>query len=500
MKRLKANPKPRGNWREVTQTHQPAHLRPVDDRAFAGFHPNSEKGWVIHHGDFSDRSDRAGRGGGGKKPNPLLWSEEAMKGVLADEPDMIEKALEHPLARINTRVSEGRNGGPAHFFNTGIFTTSQVFADVKHVQRGYHGTLDRLNPAPRFFMDAEWKQIDENVERHVKYVDNITFDEVIDGDTLLMLAVRIDKLRAAQRVVELGVDVLARNQRGESVVAMMDEANERAQKLLRNVERLAQQGCSHVAPDLTAQEEREVASGMVVHERIGRLNVLANTMCEVFNARLVALAKIEKKAWLSDMEGGETEHPEMAVTAAERKQLAQKPLFLADLKICRRLRDATEMGALSVLSRASLDLAERLHNADEAARKRALEADEKRRLGTGEDKSDAKSSSSLNSAIFDTVNLDDWIGELDAAAGLVQSVWRGNRVRRAIRELLQEAAVLRIQQFVRRHFEQGGFYMLVYCVIRVQRAARVFLATKQRRRFVEVATTALETRRIIDSC
>ena len=25
MKRLKANPKPRGNWREVTQTHQPAH-------------------------------------------------------------------------------------------------------------------------------------------------------------------------------------------------------------------------------------------------------------------------------------------------------------------------------------------------------------------------------------------------------------------------------------------------------------------------------------------
>ena len=106
MKRLKANPKPRGNWREVTQTHQPAHLRPVDDRAFAGFHPNSEKGWVIHHGDFSDRSDRAGRGGGGKKPNPLLWSEEAMKGVLADEPDMIEKALEHPLARINARARD----------------------------------------------------------------------------------------------------------------------------------------------------------------------------------------------------------------------------------------------------------------------------------------------------------------------------------------------------------------------------------------------------------
>ena len=152
-------------------------------------------------------------------------------------------------------------------------------------------------------------------------------------------------------------------------------------------------------------------------------------------------------------------------------------------------------------SRGTRSTSRRLHNADEAARKRAFEADEKRRLGTGgEDKSDAKSSSSLESAIFDTVNLDEWIGELDAAAALVQSVWRGNRVRRAIRELLEEAAVLRIQQFVRRCFEERGFYKLIHYVIRAQRAVRVFLATKHRRRFADLATTALETRRIIDSC
>ena len=92
------------------------------------------------------------------------------------------------------------------------------------------------------------------------------------------------------------------------------------------------------------------------------------------------------------------------------------------------------------------------------------------------------------------------VQELDAAAALVQAVWRGNRVRRAIRDLLQEAAVLRIQQFIRRHFEECGFYRLVDYVIRAQRAARVFLATKHTRRLRELATTALETRRIIDSC
>ena len=41
---------------------------------------------------------------------------------------------------------------------------------------------------------------------------------------------------------------------------------------------------------------------------------------------------------------------------------------------------------------------------------------------------------------------------------------------------------------------------LIHYVIRAQRAVRVFLATKHRRRFTELATTALETRRIIDSC
>ena len=116
MPRLKANPKPRGDWRSVTQEVQPAHLRPVDDFAFRGFHPNSEKGFVIHHSDFKDRSDRAGRGGGGKKPNPLLWSEEAMKGVLADEPGLrgsrrVEGARVRRVALRRARESGG-GGGP----------------------------------------------------------------------------------------------------------------------------------------------------------------------------------------------------------------------------------------------------------------------------------------------------------------------------------------------------------------------------------------------------
>ena len=95
---------------------------------------DSWKGFKIH-GDNFDRSDRAGRNTGGKRVNPLLWSEEAMKGVLNDQPDRIEDAMLHPIARINTRVTGGENGGPHHFFSTGIFTHVQQRRQTELVQQ-----------------------------------------------------------------------------------------------------------------------------------------------------------------------------------------------------------------------------------------------------------------------------------------------------------------------------------------------------------------------------
>lgn len=454
-RRLKANPRIRANdWRDVTEVGKPRNgVGPVAHDAFNGFYPHSEEGFRIHHDDFKDRSDRAGRRHGGKRPNPLLWSEEAMLGVIADEPDQVTQALQHPLARINTRVSGGVNGGPFHFFNTGLFTRRRVDANTALVQQGYRETLASCAPPPRFFREEEWQQIDENIEGIVKYVDNIVFDDVVIGDTLLMLAVRLDKLRAAQRVVELGVDVLARNTRGESVVAMIDEAFDRSQKALGEVAQLALQASSHVMPDLTEEEEKRVAHAVELDERLGRINALATTMCGEFESRLVGLARIEQKAWRADIEGG-GDDSSLGVSAAERRQLTQKPLFIEDLKVCRRLRDASEDGARAVLSADAMKLAERLHGADEAARKHALQAEEKRRFRSydnkGDDASDeGKSSSSLSSAVFDQVNVEEWIGELDAAAGLVQSVWRGNRVRRAIHDLMCEAAALQIQHAAR---------------------------------------------------
>ena len=78
---------------------------------------------------------------------------------------------------------------------------------------------------PRYYAEDQWQQIDQNVEDVTHYVDKevVVFDKVVNGDTLLVLAVRHDTFRAAQRIVELGVDVLARNVKGESVVAMLDE-------------------------------------------------------------------------------------------------------------------------------------------------------------------------------------------------------------------------------------------------------------------------------------
>ena len=254
--RAKPNPRIKAsvNWRDVTHTAPwGADKEPVAINAFYGYAFESHKGFPLHHDNWKDRTGRAGRDSG-KRVNVLLWSEEAIRGVLNDQPDRVEDALRHPTAHINTRVTGGRSGGPYHFFNTGIFTkelmqsqieSSQKVPSVSQSQRaqsvarltqspstarlpqGYRETLDSCNPMPRYYAPDQWKQIDENLDELGHYAErsSVVFDRVVNGDTLLVLAVRRDSFRAAQRIVELGVDVLARNVNGESVVAMLEEVS-----------------------------------------------------------------------------------------------------------------------------------------------------------------------------------------------------------------------------------------------------------------------------------
>lgn len=218
-------------------------------------------------------------------------------------------------------------------------------------------------------------------------------------------------------------------------------------------------------PDLTQEEEEQVATGPVLDERIERMHSLARTMCDTFEERLIALASLEQRAWRADLEGDE----ENGITVGEKKQLEQKPLFIADLKVCRRLRDSSVGGAEAKLSVDAMALARHLYGAKESAKSAALKAEERRRnrmydaTNKGDDDavSEVGSSSSMSSAYFDNVNLEEWIGELDAAAALVQSVWRGNRVRQAIRDLLFEAAVIRIQQLARGFLVRKRFQRMI---------------------------------------
>ena len=250
--RMKANPKIKAsvNWRDVTHTAPwGADKEPIAIDAFYGYAFESHKGFPLHHDNWKDRTGRAGRDSG-KRVNVLLWSEEAIKGVLNDQPDRVEDALRHPTAHINTRVTGGRFGGPYHFFNTGIFTKELMQSQIESSQKarserappltsnlshwtappppqGYRETLDSCNPMPRYYAPDQWKQIDENLDELGHYAErrSVVFDRVVNGDTLLVLAVRRDSFRAAQRIVELGVDVLARNVNGESVVAMLEEVS-----------------------------------------------------------------------------------------------------------------------------------------------------------------------------------------------------------------------------------------------------------------------------------
>ena len=90
--RAKPNPRIKAsvNWRDVTHTAPwGADKEPIAIDAFYGYAFESHKGFPLHHDNWKDRTGRAGRDSG-KRVNVLLWSEEAIKGVLNDQPDRVE--------------------------------------------------------------------------------------------------------------------------------------------------------------------------------------------------------------------------------------------------------------------------------------------------------------------------------------------------------------------------------------------------------------------------
>lgn len=91
------------------------------------------------------------------------------------------------------------------------------------------------------------------------------------------------------------------------------------------------------------------------------------------------------------------------------------------MKVCRRLRDSSVGGAEAKLSVDAMALARHLYGAKESAKSAALKAEERRRnrmydaTSKGDDDavSEVGSSSSMSSAYFDNVNLEEWIGVRD---------------------------------------------------------------------------------------
>ena len=91
------------------------------------------------------------------------------------------------------------------------------------------------------------------------------------------------------------------------------------------------------------------------------------------------------------------------------------------VKVCRRLRDSSVGGAEAKLSVDAMALARHLYGAKESAKSAALKAEERRRnrmydaTNKGDDDavSEVGSSSSMSSAYFDNVNLEEWIGVRD---------------------------------------------------------------------------------------
>ena len=265
------------------------------------------------------------------------------------------------------------------------------------------------------------------------------------GDNLLMLAARCDALQAAGALIENGIDVMHRNRKGDSISLLMSESNTRVAKRILEAHdfvRIAT-GKRH----LTDEQEEAVAHLPSMRATCDRARVLLEGLCNAYEERLLQIIEFERQDWANEVEG-------RAPDVKARIQIARKGVMITDLKVARAAHQEVA-GALQPLESAELRIIEKIlrspkyahlmekEASDDAGSSSQLTGSSALLMGAAGGSRDGVTD--MSSVSFDNINLEEWLVELDGAAALLQSVWRGNRVRDAIRAILREAAAIRVQ-------------------------------------------------------
>ncbi|KAJ8606828.1 hypothetical protein CTAYLR_009172 [Chrysophaeum taylorii] len=450
--------KPLRRWQEQTQHHDEKALAAaaLSPRAFRTYlsDPNASVATQQRFVVLNDSSHhRIHRAHGGKRHNLQRWGRVLLDAIYEDDAELLEDALAMPLARSDARICGGLRGAPFSFGGEAVVSVDQIASQRAQLVAG---ARDMANATRRFYSEREWA----NIEQHLGAIADFyppgvaRFQHLELGDTALLVAVRHGSLGAAGRLLEFGCDPLARNERGESVAALLRaryDAYAAGQVLTRNV-----------AGDRVAKKHRQNRQ----RERRAAIHGFAAAVrrrLEDYDEAVIE--PVAHDRWRASVEGGQLPPASLLI-------LDQRPRARTDLAVLRQIeKDTVQLGeprqqALSVralfvrkptttttTANALLTIGGDCYGTNSRSLAKltsealtALEEEGEKKDGLDPDHRTPRSSlSSLSEGFYDNVDLEQWLADLDHAALLVQSAWRSYWTRASIVRAVHTAAASQLQ-------------------------------------------------------
>ena len=303
---------------------------PVAPRAFGGFVPNYAQ-------------QQRDRGHGRQNVGPL-WGEQAVQGILLDNEDMVEAALENPLAAPNAVVEDcGPCGAPYGFAGAAVFTQEQVSAVAKDISA--HARVTEANSGGRLFvMPREWGIVDSAVERVGAYAD-VMFQRVVVGDSGLHLAIRIGSLHAAKGFLSAGADAALLNVAGDGAADELVRNFDKLMNLMERVRKLKQQEQKTSAAPLTESERALLDRELEVIRKAEDYQRLAFAMAAQLEDRLNGMPTLAAEARRCDMLGEELDRAGLEELRREETVRALRGILLEGVleRSDRRLRPLADV-------------------------------------------------------------------------------------------------------------------------------------------------------------
>ena len=381
---------------------------------------------------------------GGKRRELLRWGRTLLDGIFFDDVEIIEDALAMPLFRV-VEIQGGHFGAPLSFGGEAVLSAEHATRPAKRL---IAEAKDMAKRTKRFYSDLEW----QNIESHLRakagglYGEDRLFEDLKLGDNAIHIAIRHGSLIAAKRLLEVpSFDPLARNRQGESIASLLED---QCRKYLE-ADALTRESARATKSEKDQWRDKQAATRR-------KLRALADDLVkklETYFADVVEPTKLN--AWQADLQG-------LELADNEQQILQKEPPLLEDLDRARAVQRrtvplaTTKVQALTVRAlfskrpttkkNALLTIGDACYGTN--SKDLAALQDEANNAVDATSSEDG-SLSSLDSAFLDQVDLDKWIHDLDHAALLVQSAWRGNIMRTNLVRHVHTVSALQMQAISR---------------------------------------------------